>query len=92
MPKDRVREIEFVAAFVKGLRESKQRDILVRELQKVHPCQIGKSGTVEIICDWVDVAEALKKVGLIAVEMKEERPAKRRKKILIPKEMIDRGL
>jgi hypothetical protein len=92
MPKDRTSEVEFVATFLKGLREAKQRDILVKELQKAHPCRTGKGETVEIICQWEDVVEALKKAGLINSEGKEERPAKRRKKILIPTEMIDSGM
>ena len=90
--KEGTSEIEFVAAFLKGMREEKQRDALVRELQKAHPCRMSSGDTVEIICQWEDVVEALKWASLVESEGKEERPAKRRKKMLIPTEMIDNGL
>lgn len=89
--KDKTKEVEFITAFLKGFREAKQREIVVKELQKVHPCWTGKRGTVEIICEWKDVGEAMRKIGLIEPGG-EERPAKRRKKILIPMEMIESGM
>jgi hypothetical protein len=82
-------EMEFVGAFLKGLRETKQRDVLVKELQKAHQCCTGKDGRVEIICEWEDVAEALVKAGLVESEGRVGKPGKRRKRILIPKEMIE---
>jgi hypothetical protein len=95
--KDRQVEIEFIGQFIKGIREPKTRNMLVDELQKANPCRTNKDGKVEILCEWMDVIEGLKKAGIVTVEVGEGAPQsqgarRKKKKILIPKELIESGM
>jgi hypothetical protein len=95
--KDRQVEIEFIGQFIKGIREPKTRNMLVDELQQAHPCRTDKDGKVEILCEWMDVIEGLKKAGIVTVEAGEgatQSPGagRKKKKILIPKELIESGM
>lgn len=97
IPKDRLKEIEFIGHFIKGIQELQPRNALVGELQKAHPCRTNKDGKVEVLCEWADVAEGLNKVGLLSVESGEGAPqsqgvGKKKKKILIPREYIESGM
>ena len=94
-PKDRHGEIDFVGQFIKGIQEPKTRSALVDELQKAHPCRTNKDGKVEVMCQWADVVEGLIKLGLLAVETErhlQSQGVRRKKKILIPKELIESGM
>jgi hypothetical protein len=83
-------EIDFVALFIKGIRESKTRQKLVNELQLIHPCRMKKDGKMEILCEWGDVREALVSAGLVERVAEEGEQAPRRKgNILVPRELIE---
>ena len=56
--------VEFISAFIRGIRENKTRAKLVQELQQYHPSK-DKDGKLEIYCEWLDIQEALKKAELI---------------------------
>lgn len=75
-------EIEFVASFLRGLRDPKQRNVLFKKMQSMHPVRTGSKG-YEIICKWEDVGDALKDANLIPADGT-ERPAKKRRRMLIP--------
>ena len=96
LPKDRHIEIEFIGQFINGIQEAKARKALLDELQKVHPCRTNRDGKVEILCEWADVAEGLNKVGMLPIESVEgtaqNKRVTRKKKILIPKELIESGM
>ena len=83
-------QIDFVALFVKGIRDSKAREKLVNELQLIHPSKMKKDGKMEILCEWDDVSDALRSARLIEMGDKEGEQAPRRKRnILVPKESIE---
>jgi hypothetical protein len=94
--KGRHSQIDFIGQFIKGIQEPKTRNMLVDELQKAHPCRTNKDGKVEILCEWADVAEGLNKLGLLASERSEaprqSQVVRRKKKILIPRELIESGM
>jgi hypothetical protein len=95
--KDGHSEIEFIGQFVKGIQDPKTRNKLVDVLQKAHPCRTGKDGKVEILCEWTDVAEGLNKAGLLTAQPVESAASegagrKKKKKILIPRELIESGM
>jgi hypothetical protein len=97
LPKDCYVEIEFIGQFIKGIQEPKTRNVLVDELQKVHPCRTNRDGKVEILCEWADVTEGLRKVGMLPVGSVEgvaqsQGVTKKKKKILIPREFIESGM
>jgi hypothetical protein len=64
-PKERKFEIEFIAAFIKGMTDGDKREVLVEELQQQHQSRTKKDGKVEILCEWNDVVEVMKTVGLL---------------------------
>jgi hypothetical protein len=66
-PKDQELEIEFIALFIKGMRDEDKREVLVGELQQQHQSRTKKDGKVEILCKWKDVEGGMKSVGLIAI-------------------------
>lgn len=76
MPDD-MKEVEFVSAFLGGLREPKQRDILIEELQKAHLCRKGKDGRMVINCKWGDVAKELIKTKLLPPDITVENPLRK---------------
>lgn len=97
LPKDRQVEIQFVRQFIKGLRDYRARKALINELQKAHACRTSQDGKVDILCEWIDVAEGLRKAGLISLEAGEgevqnQGAGRKRKKILIPRELIESGM
>jgi hypothetical protein len=97
LPKDCYVEIEFIGLFIKGIQEPKTRNALVDELQKVHPCRTNRDGKVEILCEWTDVAEGLRKVGMLPVGSVEgaaqsQGGTRKKKKILIPRQFIESGM
>jgi len=63
--KDKAIEYEYVACFIKGLRDSKQRSNLVKELLKTNASRAGQDGKMEILCDWEDVGNSLRNIGLL---------------------------
>lgn len=89
---DKSGEIEFVARFVKGILFNSHRIILIRQLEKTNP-SITDSGEQRILCQWNDVADALRSSGLIDSEVAAEVPrAKKKRRVLIPPEMIEDGM
>ena len=83
-------EINFVALFIKGLRDGSAREKLVNELQLIHPSKMKKDGQMEILCEWEDVPEALKSAGMVEIDAREgERPPRRKGNILVPRELIE---
>ena len=66
-PKEKKFEIEFIAAFIKGVRDADTREALVEELQQQHQSRTKKDGKVEILCAWEDVGDAMRSAGLLNV-------------------------
>lgn len=69
---DNMKEMEFVSTFLSGMRDKEQRNVMVKELQKAHQCRMGKDGTVEIDCEWKHVGNAMRKIGLLPTQLREE--------------------
>jgi hypothetical protein len=59
-------EVDFISAFIKGITDSKISNKLITELQQLHPSRNRKDGTVEVLCDWEDIPEGLRKAGLLS--------------------------
>jgi hypothetical protein len=81
--------------FLKGLRDSETRNKLTAALQSRHPCRSNQEGKLEILCEWPDVEDGLRNTGLIVVEAGDQappEPARKKQKILIPQDFVDRGL
>lgn len=90
---DKNTEIEFVATFIEGIRDTKEREMLVWQLQSTCASCVDTDGKVRILCEWSDVLDGLRRCGLVEAENGGDAPlAKKRRKILIPKELIDRGM
>jgi hypothetical protein len=70
-----MKEVDFVSAFLDGLRESEQRDTLVKELEKAHLCSKGKDGRVVIHCEWKYVGKGLRKTGLLSSDPASGKPS-----------------
>jgi len=81
---------DFVAFFIRGLRDPTHREKLSKELVKSHPARGREDGTVEILCMWEDVGDALRKVGLLPEVQFEgmAQPPKRKKMTLLPPGMM----
>jgi hypothetical protein len=95
LSKDRQTETQFVMQFLKGLRDSETRNTLTAALQSRHPCRSNQEGKLEILCEWPDVEDGLRNTGLIVVEAGDQappEPARKKQKILIPQDLVDRGL
>ena len=67
VPKDQKLEIDFIALFIKGMRDEDKREILVGELQQQHQSRTKKDGKVEILCKWKDVGQGMKDAELITI-------------------------
>jgi hypothetical protein len=65
---DQKLEVEFIALFIKGMRDADKRDILVAELQQAHSSRTKKDGKIEVLCKWADVEEGMEATGLFKVE------------------------
>ena len=89
---DKNGEIEFVARFIKGMQTAFNRNLLLKQLEKTNP-SITESGEQRVLCQWDDVAEALRSTGLIEPGVVVEvLPAKKKRRVLIPPEMIVDGM
>jgi len=89
---DKSGEIEFVARFVKGIHTASNRKLLIKQLEKTNP-SFTESGEQQILCEWSEVAEALKSLGLTEPEeVSGAPPAKKKRRVLIPPEMIKDGM
>ncbi|KAF7958672.1 hypothetical protein EAE96_002206 [Botrytis aclada] len=64
--KSRKSRFEFIARFIRGLRNEDDRDVLLKQLQKKFQSRTTKDGFVEVMCGFSDVGEALRAAGLIA--------------------------
>lgn len=94
LPKeDKPSDVEFVALFIKGMRDSRQRERLSTQLQLVHPSRTKKDLSVEVICEWEDVLETLKGMGRVvggaSGKGKEGTTRRRKRNILVPRDLID---
>lgn len=49
----------FVNHFIKGIHKQRDRDVAIKKLQALQESSVLANGTPWIICDWVDVLEAL---------------------------------
>jgi hypothetical protein len=59
-------EVDFVSAFISGITDGKIKNMLIAELQKLHPSRNRKDGRIEVLCDWDDIPEGLRKAGLLS--------------------------
>lgn len=59
-------EVDFVSAFISGITDSKIKNRLIAELQQLHPSRNRKDGRIEVLCDWDDIPEGLRKAGLLS--------------------------
>ncbi|KAG9241703.1 hypothetical protein BJ878DRAFT_519263 [Calycina marina] len=84
------RERDFVAHFIKGIREEQKRKSLVTQLVANHPAFI-EAGEQTIVCEWKDLGWALKKCGFLQSGDIDETmpPPKKRRRNWIPQELID---
>ncbi|TGO65346.1 hypothetical protein BOTNAR_0079g00130 [Botryotinia narcissicola] len=57
---------EFIARFIRGLRNENDRAVLLKQLQKKFQSRTTKDGFVEVMCRFSDVGEGLLAAGLIA--------------------------
>jgi len=85
-------ETEFVSQFIRGMRDPKQREVLIKTLQMSFGSRTGGDGDVQIFCEWVDVLGGLKRSRLVEADGGEEPPAKRGRRFLIPPEMVKKGM
>ena len=89
---DKSEEIKFVAKFVKGIQNDSKRSLLIKQLEKTNP-SFTESGEQQILCEWSDVAEALISSGLVEQEEAVGAPpARKKRRVLIPPEMIKDGM
>ncbi|KAM0165868.1 hypothetical protein ACHAQE_001968 [Botrytis cinerea] len=63
--KSRKSRFEFIARFIRGLLSEKDRDVLLKQLQKKFQSRTTKDGFVEVMCGFSDVGEGLLAAGLI---------------------------
>jgi hypothetical protein len=59
-------EVNFVSAFISGITDPKIKSRLISELQQLHPSRNRKDGRIEVLCDWGDIPEGLRKAGLLS--------------------------
>lgn len=72
-------EIDFISAFIKGIADSKIGNKLLTELQQLHPSRSRKDGRIEVLCDWDDVPEGLRRAGLLSPS---KEPSRRKHRVL----------
>jgi len=72
-------EIDFISAFIKGMADSKIGNKLLTELQQLHPSRSRKDGRIEVLCDWDDVPEGLRRAGLLSPS---KEPSRRNHRVL----------
>jgi hypothetical protein len=72
-------EVDFISAFIKGITDSKISNKLITELQQLHPSRIRKDGWVEVLCDWEDIPEGLRRAGMLSPA---KNPSRRKHRIL----------
>ncbi|KAH8815098.1 hypothetical protein F5884DRAFT_895043 [Xylogone sp. PMI_703] len=85
VPKER--EVEFVAAFIKGIKNVSIRKNLVQQLMSIHPSTTKSNNQVEVICTWLDVEDGLRKANL-ALLTTPDVPSKKKKRMIIPPQML----
>jgi len=59
-------EVDFVSAFIGGFTSQNMKNKLTAELQQLHPSRKTKDGRIEVLCDWEDIPEGLRKAGLLS--------------------------
>ena len=59
-------EVDFVSAFISGITDPKIKSRLISELQQLHPSRNRKDGRIEVLCEWDDIPEGLRKAGLLS--------------------------
>jgi hypothetical protein len=72
-------EIDFISSFIKGIADPKTGNKLLTELQQLHPSRSRKDGSIEVLCDWDDVPEGLRRAGLLSPS---KEPSRRKPKVL----------
>jgi hypothetical protein len=80
-------EIDYISAFIKGLREDKHQAKLTEALQQFHPSRV-RDGRIEILCEWEDMREGLVKAGLLGAKEKDKSVAGKRKGRLLSSENL----
>jgi hypothetical protein len=80
-------EIDYISAFIKGLREEKHQSKLTEALQQFHPSRV-RDGRIEILCEWEDMREGLIKAGLLGSKEKNRSVAGKRKGRLLSSENL----
>ncbi len=87
-------EIDFITNFIKGINETKNRQKLLDDLSQIHPSKRKMNGFVEILCDWDELLEGIKRVGMW--DTNSEKESKKRKRILAgrgePRGMVETSL
>jgi hypothetical protein len=68
-------ERNFVSAFIRGIRDSRNRAKLISQLEQTFPTRVTKDNRVEVRCEWVDIEEALLQARLM---VKEGEPSRKR--------------
>jgi cell wall-associated NlpC family hydrolase len=80
-------EIDYISAFIKGLREDKHQSKLTEALQQFHPSRV-RDGRIEILCEWEDMREGLIKAGLLGSKEKDKSVAGKKKGRLLSSENL----
>lgn len=88
-------EVTFIAAFIKGITSESARDRLVDELRQSHPSINKKDGRIEILCEWGDVLEGMKRAGLLdgrgGKDKHNEVYLSKKKRLLDPRSQVETG-
>ncbi|KAI9640957.1 hypothetical protein NHQ30_010799 [Ciborinia camelliae] len=63
--KQRKTQFEFIARFIRGLRDERDRHALLKHLQKKFSSRTTKDGFVEVMCGFADVGDGLAAAGLL---------------------------
>lgn len=82
------REIEFVVAFIKGIRGVRARKKLTEKLMAIHPSTTKSNNEVEVICTWPDVEDGLRRANLALLSTPGV-PSRKKKRVIIPPHLMD---
>ncbi|KAB8302249.1 hypothetical protein EYC80_005692 [Monilinia laxa] len=63
--KQRRIQFEFIARFIRGLLGERDRDALIKQLQKKFASRTTKDGLIEVMCGFADVGDAMEAAGLL---------------------------
>jgi hypothetical protein len=81
--------VDFVNTFLRGITNIKTKDKLIGELQQLHPSRVKADGWIEIICEWSDVEDGMRRAHVWGETDKETTSKKRKGRILNHRHLVD---